>query len=91
MKIWRSKFSHILLVGKKTATLVGNSTVPLNIAPQLHKRLVHTGIFIPALFAPTQQVGGGKQIHAMKYNSALTKVVPAAGKNWREIPNEQHM
>ena len=90
MKICRNKFSLILLVGKETATLVGNSTVPLNIAPQLHKRLVHTGIFISALFATTQKVDGGKQIHAMKYNSALTKVVPAAGKKWRGIPNEQH-
>lgn len=91
MKIWRNKFVHILLVEKEIASLVGNFTVPLNIAPQLHKRLAHMGIFIPALLATTQQVGGGKQSMLWNTIQPLQRVVPTAGKNWEGIPSEQHM
>lgn len=81
---WRYEFLNILLVRKEIASLVGNLTVPLNTAPQLHKRLAYSS-------QQSRQVGLGKQIHAMEYSSALTKVGPTAGKNWGGIPSEQHL
>ena len=88
MRIWRNKFLHIPLVGKETASLVGNLTAPLSTAPQLHQRLAHMGISSQHCL---QQLGKQEVVHkSVLWNTIQPshRVVPPAGKNWEGIPSE---
>lgn len=65
---------------ERKLTFGGQFNSTLNTDPQLHKRLVHMGIFIPAWLATTQRVGSDKQIHTREYKLVFTKGCPCSVK-----------